>query len=99
MKPSTEQDYRERIVRVVLHIQRHLDDELDLDRLASVAAFSRFHFHRIFRGMTGETVYAYVRRIRLERAAGQLKHLDQPITEIALNAGFEAHESFTRAFG
>ena len=99
MKTSTEQDYRERIVRALVYIQEHMDEDLDLERLASVAAFSRFHFHRIFRGLTGETVKEHVRRLRLERAARNLKRLDEPITEIAFGAGFETHESFTRAFG
>ena len=99
MKPSTEQDYHERIVRTLVYIQAHLDDALNLEQVAEVAAFSRFHFHRIFRGLVGETMKEYVRRLRLERAARDLKRLDEPITQIALQAGFEAHESFTRAFG
>ncbi len=99
MKPSTEQDYHQRIVRTLVYIQEHLDDALELDQVASVAAFSSFHFHRIFRGLVGETMKEYVRRLRLERAARDLKRLDEPITQIALQAGFEAHESFTRAFG
>jgi AraC family transcriptional regulator len=99
MKPSTEQDYHRRIVRTLLYIQEHLDDGLKLEQLASVAAFSSFHFHRVFRGLVGETVKEYVRRLRLERAARDLKRLDESITQIALQAGFEAHESFTRAFG
>lgn len=98
MKTSTEQDYRERIVRTLVYIQEHLDDDLDLERLASVAAFSRFHFHRIFRGLTGETLKEHVRRLRLERAARNLRRLDEPIAGIAFQAGFETHESFTRAF-
>ena len=99
MKPSTDQDYRERIVRTLLYIQQHLDQQLDLDELAAVAAFSKFHFHRVFRGLIDETLGEHVRRLRLERAAGRLKRLDDPITQIALDAGFETHESFTRAFG
>ncbi len=99
MKASTEQDYYERIVRTLVYIQQHLDDELELDRVAGVAAFSSFHFHRIFRGLVGETLKEHVRRLRLERAAGSLKRLDVPITQIAFEAGFETHESFTRAFG
>jgi len=99
MRPSTAQDYRERIVRTLVYIQEHLDDALELDQVASVAAFSSFHFHRIFRGFVGETLKEYVRRLRLERAARNLKRLDEPIIEIALQAGFETHESFTRAFG
>ena len=99
MKASTEQDYRERIVRTLVYIQERLDDPLDLEQVAAVAAFSRFHFHRIFRGLTGETLSSYVRRLRLERAARRLKQDEEPIVQVALEAGFETHESFTRAFG
>jgi len=99
MKPSTEQDYHERILRTLVYIQEHLDDALELEQVASVAAFSPFHFHRIFHALVGESLKAHVRRLRLERAARDLKQVDQPITRIALDAGFETHESFTRAFG
>ena len=65
MKPSTEQDYRERIVRTLVYIQQHLDDDLELEQVAGVAAFSSFHFHRIFRGLVGETLKEHIRRLRL----------------------------------
>ncbi len=98
MKASTGQDYHERILRALVYIQENLDDELELEKVAEVAAFSRFHFHRLFRGMVGEPLKEYVRRLRMERAARNLKHLDQPVTEVALEAGFETHAAFTRAF-
>jgi AraC family transcriptional regulator len=98
MKPSTEQDYRERIVRTLVYIQEHLDDPLEFEEMAAIAAFSRFHFHRVFRGLVGETLMEHIRRLRLERAAGNLKRLDGSVMQIALQAGFETHESFTRAF-
>jgi AraC family transcriptional regulator len=99
MKASTARDYRERIVRTLVYIQEHLDDPLGLEQAASVAAFSTFHFHRIFRGLVGESLGEYVRRLRLERSARNLKHSGEPIAQLALEAGFETHESFTRAFG
>ena len=98
MKDETLQDYKSRILRVLLHIQRHLDHELDLVELAGIAAFSPFHFHRVFRGMVGESVKAHVRRLRLERAAVELKRSARPVTTIALDSGYETHEAFTRAF-
>jgi AraC family transcriptional regulator len=98
MREATLRDYTERILRVLLHIQQHLEDDLSLDDLAGIAAFSPYHFHRIFRGMVGESVRSHVRRLRLERAATQLKLSDLPVTRIALEAGYETHESFTRAF-
>jgi AraC family transcriptional regulator len=98
-KPATAQDYHERILRALLYIQSHLDDDLRLEDVASAAAFSPYHFHRIFRGLVGETLGEHTRRLRLERAAGRLKHAGEPVTQIAFEAGFESHEAFTRAFG
>lgn len=56
MKRATQTDYARRILRVLLHIQHNLDAALPLEELASVALFSPFHFHRVFRGMVGESV-------------------------------------------
>jgi AraC family transcriptional regulator len=98
MTSTTERDYQKRILRVLVYIQDHLDEALPLEELARVAHFSPYHFHRVFRGMVGESVKEHVRRLRLERAALRLKNGDQPVTRIALDAGYEAHESFTRAF-
>ena len=98
MKPQTEQDYHQRILRVLVHIQQHLDDAISLEGLARVAHFSPYHFHRIFRGMVGESLQGHVRRLRLERAAFRLAVTDQAVTRIAFDAGYEAHEAFTRAF-
>ena len=98
MKTETRRSYDNRMLDVLLYIQEHLDDDLALPTLAHVAAFSPFHYHRIFRGMVGETVAEYVRRLRLERAARQLRDTDRPVIELALDAGYEAHEAFTRAF-
>jgi AraC family transcriptional regulator len=98
MKISTRDDYIDRIRRVLRFVQDHLDEPLAPERLASVAHFSRFHFHRVFSGLVGESLGAHVRRLRLERAAGELRWTDRPVIDIALDAGYEAPEPFTRAF-
>ncbi len=98
MKPSTLQLYKERILGVLVFIQRNLDEEVPLEEYARVAHFSPYHFHRIFRGMVGESLQEHIRRLRLERAAARLKHGDRSVLEIALEAGYETHEAFTRAF-
>jgi AraC family transcriptional regulator len=98
MANGTRQSYEERILRVQLYIQRHLDDQLSLKDLARVACFSPYHFHRVFRGMVGESIGEYLRRLRLERAAGQLMYTACPVTELAFDAGYETLESFSRAF-
>src|SRR5512142_3223270 len=98
MRTATAADYQERILRTLAYIQAHLDDALDLDDLARVACFSPYHFHRVFRGLVGEPVQEHVRRLRLERAAWHLKLQDAAVTDVALAAGYESHEAFTRAF-
>jgi len=99
MKEITVQVYRQRILRALVFIQKHLDEDLGLDGLARVAGFSPYHFHRIFRGMVGESVKEHVRRLRLERAAMRLRQgVSTPLIEMALDAGYETHESFCRAF-
>ena len=72
MKPTTAEDYRSRMNRVLAHLAGRLDDPPGLEELARIAHFSPFHFHRVFRAMAGESVGALLRRLRLERAARTL---------------------------
>jgi AraC family transcriptional regulator len=95
---TTWNDYQERMLRVLTHIQEHLDEALELEELARVACFSSFHFHRVFAAMTGETIADHVRRLRLERAAMELRSGAKQVIQVALDAGYEAHAAFTRAF-
>jgi AraC family transcriptional regulator len=99
MRSDTQNDYRERLLRVMVYIENHLDEPLPLDDLAKVACFSPYHFHRIFRGMVGESVMEHIRRLRLERAAFRLTSTTRSVIDIAFDAGYDTHESFTRAFG
>jgi len=98
MKATTLQDYKQRLLRVLVCIQRRLDAPLSLKELAALACFSPYHFHRIFTGMLGESLKSHIRRLRLERAAGRLKLSRRPVIEVALEAGYDSPEAFSRAF-
>jgi AraC family transcriptional regulator len=91
-------EYAARIERVVRYLVDHLDENLDLDTLARVACFSRYHFHRIYRATRGETAADTVRRLRLHRAALELLDAQYPIERIARRAGYSSQAAFTRAF-
>jgi AraC family transcriptional regulator len=95
---STLRDYKQRLLRVLVHIQQHLNGTLSLEELAAIACFSPYHFHRVFKGMIGESLMGHIRRLRLERAAAELRLGDQSVTQIAFNAGYDTHEAFSRAF-
>ncbi len=92
-------EYISRINRVIDYIELNIDKDLSLEKLAQVANFSRFHFHRIFRALMGETLNRYIQRIRVERAALQLiTNPKKTITEIAFDCGFSGSAPFARAF-
>jgi len=92
-------EYRARINRVIDYIDRHISRELRLEELARTAHFSPFHFHRIFRAMTGETLNGYIQRRRADLAANALiAHPKATITEIALDHGYSGSDAFARAF-
>ncbi len=86
------------ILPILTHIQTNLSEDLSLDTLAERANLSSYHFHRKFRTTIGETVKQYTQRLRLEKAAYQLKTREAPIIDIAFDAGFQSHETFSRAF-
>ena len=98
MESATLSEHRRRIARVLALLESQLDAGLDVPALARAAAYSEFHFHRIFRAITGETAGGYLRRLLLERAARELRQGEHKILEVALRAGFDSHEAFTRAF-
>ncbi|WP_028588131.1 AraC family transcriptional regulator [Desulfocurvus vexinensis] len=98
MNDELRETYAERLNRVLDHLERHLDDDPSLEELAGVACFSPYHFHRIFTGMVGESLGAHLRRLRLQRAGHRLQFTALPVTRVALDAGYESLEAFSRAF-
>ena len=86
------------IAKVINYIEEHLADELDLEKIASAAGYSKYHLHRMFAEGVGCTVHQYIQKRRLTEAARQLVHTDKPIINIAFSAGYEAQQSFTLAF-
>ncbi|TDR77897.1 AraC family transcriptional regulator [Paludibacterium purpuratum] len=91
--------YVERIRQAVLYLWSNLDRDLPLERLAEVACFSPYHFHRIYRGVMGETVFETVQRGRLHQAARRLSASDKPLEQIARGAGYGSLAAFVRGFG
>jgi AraC family transcriptional regulator len=98
LRTSSHATYEARLNRVVDHIYDHLEEEIDLSRLAEVACLSPYHWHRIYTAMRGETISATVRRLRLLRAADRLANSQMTIGDIAKRAGYGSADAFGRAF-
>jgi AraC family transcriptional regulator len=90
--------YEKRLLRVLDYIHDNPAGDLSLDALADVAAMSRFHWHRVYHAMTGETCAQAVRRVRMQRAAGWLAYDGLPVAKVAARVGYPNIQSFSRAF-
>lgn len=95
---ASQAGYIRRFTRVTEYIYANLDAELDLNRLAEVAALSPWHWHRIWQAVYGETVAATVKRLRLQRAAADLAQSSLPLDDIWPRAGYGSLAAFARAF-
>ncbi|EJP99527.1 AraC family transcriptional regulator [Bacillus cereus] len=92
-------EYLRRVYKVQDYIESHINDSLSIEDLANVAGFSKFHFHRIFKGMMDEPLSRYVNRLKLERATHLLTYrTDMTITDIGYYFGFTDSAVFSRTF-
>ncbi|ASK31259.1 AraC family transcriptional regulator [Chryseobacterium sp. T16E-39] len=91
--------YKKRIVKIIQYIEDHLDTELSLEKVAEIGAYSPFHFHRVFKLITGETLQNYVTRKKIEKSALYLSlRKGIHIKEIYLELGFANHSVFNKTF-
>jgi AraC family transcriptional regulator len=98
MKPGTERDYRRRIARVVAAIVAEPGAPHTVESLAAIAHLSPYHFHRIYKRLTGETVAETVQRFRLADAANRLTSDVDTVTDVAADVGYDSAQAFARAF-
>jgi AraC family transcriptional regulator len=98
MRRITQVDWQLRVEDAIRMIISDIDNRLSLTKLASLLESSSYHFHRMFKQLTGESVCGCIKRLRLERAGFLLKNSDRKIIDIALNSGFNTSDAFTKAF-
>ena len=90
--------YLEQVQKGIDYIESNLDFDLTAEKISMQAGLSQWHFQRIFKALTNETLKTYIRSRRLANALQRLCETDTRIIDISVEAGFESQESFTRAF-
>ena len=88
----------EQIQLTVDYIEDHLDEKLEVEHLAEIAALSPFYFQRLFSRLVKKPVTEYMKLRRMARATDLLLQKDKRILDVALDLGFPSHELFTRTF-
>ncbi len=92
------QRYGELLKRAIDYMEKHIEEELTLEEVASYCAMSMYHFHRVFQDNIGMSVNSYIRKRRLTYAAQALVMTNRSVLDIAVQYGFSSQEAFTRAF-
>jgi AraC family transcriptional regulator len=91
-------NYLDNVQRGIDYIEAHLNEEVAIADVARHSGISHWHFQRIFKALTGETLKTYIRSRRFANALDELSGGDAKILDLALVAGFDSQASFTRAF-
>lgn len=86
------------VKKVIDYIEKHMDEDLSLDKIAGALNYSKFYIARIFSEETNCTIYKYIQGRRLTLAAQKLVETKQPIAEIAYEAHYDSQQAFTFAF-
>jgi len=99
MRKNTKNDHNQRINEILFQIHFDISKEHSVQSLSKSASMSPFHFNRVFKKIVGESVHAYIRRVRLEHCANALLfNPNSTINEIFSEVGFISNSSFTHAF-
>ncbi len=94
----TKEDYLKRVNVVVDYVNNHLNEEIELEKLAGLSNFSKWHFQRIMRAFLGEPMGTFIQRKRVETAAKLLRESNMPIGEIAYEVGYDTPSSLSKVF-
>lgn len=97
-KITTKEEYHHRINVLIEYINNHLSENIDLNRLAELSGFSRWHFHRVVSAFLSEPVGSFIMRMRVETAARLLRYTELPIQEISWRVGYDAPSSLSKLF-
>ncbi|GAE90199.1 AraC family transcriptional regulator [Acetivibrio straminisolvens] len=90
--------YLHSLERAINYIESHLCEDIDLSSVSKEAGYSLYHFHRIFKSVTGDSIKDYIRKRRITEAAKELVYTDKPVVDIGVKYGYESREAFSRAF-
>ena len=91
-------DQKEVVGKVIDYIEKNLEKEINLDNISKNIGYSKFYLNRVFTEQTGVTIYKYLQNRRLTVAAEKLVKTNEPITQIAYEAGYDTQQSFSFAF-
>lgn len=88
----------ELVSRGIDYIMQHIDEEISIEDVANYCHFSKFYYSRIFKAETGESIYSFIKRIKMEQSAINLKlEKEKSVTDIGFDYGYSS-SNYSSAF-
>lgn len=97
-RSDTVEAYQAAVERIITHMKASLDEPLNLDQIAEIAAISKFHLVRVFDELTGTTPHHFLACLRMQRAKDLLLASESSITDICMQVGYTSLGSFSKTF-
>lgn len=91
-------EYDQKMRESLDYIENNLSNNIQLETLSRIAFLSKYHYHRLFHKIIGESVKKYINKRKMACAALELIQSDERIIDIALKYQFGSQEAFSRAF-
>jgi len=89
---------KELVIKSIDYIMQHLDEEISIEDVADYCHLSKYYFSRVFKAETGESIYAFIKRLKMEQSAFRLKvEKDKSITDISYDYGYSP-SNYSSAF-
>ena len=90
--------YLELLQHVIEYVDQHFAEDLPLEKIAAEAGFSKYHFIRLFKKLTGETFHQYLCKKRISKAESLMRQSDLSVLQIAMRTGFNSIATFNRTY-
>jgi AraC family transcriptional regulator len=98
MRTLTNNYYLEEVNKAIKFIESNVSDNIGLKEISASSNLSKYHFHRVFKSIIGNTSKNYLTRLRLQKSSLLLKNTTKKIKDIAFDCGYTSPETFNRAF-
>lgn len=86
------------VSKVIDYIHKHISEKLSVDMLVDLVPLSRRSLETLFKEITGDSIYAYILNLRIDKFAAELIDTTKPIINIALDVGYIDYKNLSRQF-
>lgn len=90
--------HKEIVHSIILEVVNSSGKELDISYISSRAGYSKWHFQKLFKEVTGECLGFFLRKSRIDYAIQLMLEKEMSIIDVVYECDYNSPQSFSRAF-